>query len=131
MLTTAGHEGQAYELTGPEALSNAEQVAKISAAVGRPLRFVDVPELTAREGMQKAGMPEPFIAAMLEIGAQVKAGGGSKVTGHGGAAARSQGADVRSVAGGPREALRVRARKKLPCRSPARGRPVSGRESGV
>jgi uncharacterized protein YbjT (DUF2867 family) len=80
VLSTAGHEGQAYDLTGPEALSNAELVAKIGAAIGRPLRFVDVSAATAREGMEKAGMPEPFIAAILEISAQVKAGRGGAVT---------------------------------------------------
>jgi uncharacterized protein YbjT (DUF2867 family) len=79
VLTTAGHEGKTYDLTGPEALSNAELVAKIGGAVGRPLRFVDVSDATAREGMEKAGMPEPFIAAILQMSAQVRAGRGGTV----------------------------------------------------
>src|SRR5262249_3552246 len=79
-LTSKGHEGKAYELSGPEALSVAEQVAKISEAIGRPLRFVNVTEAEAREGMQKAGVREMFIAAILEVAAQVRAGHGAKLT---------------------------------------------------
>jgi uncharacterized protein YbjT (DUF2867 family) len=79
-LTSPGHEGKEYVLTGPEALSAAEQVAKISAAIGRPLKFVDVTEDAAREGMEKAGLPEVFIRAILEISALVKAGHGQLIT---------------------------------------------------
>lgn len=79
-LTTPGHEGKSYVLTGPEALTTAEQVAKISAAIGKPLRFVDVTEDAAREGMAKAGLPEGFIRAMLEAFAVMKAGHGKEIS---------------------------------------------------
>ncbi|RSS57620.1 SDR family NAD(P)-dependent oxidoreductase [Streptomyces sp. WAC01280] len=39
-LTEDGHDGQTYELSGPRALTIAEAVAEISAATGRPLRYV-------------------------------------------------------------------------------------------
>ncbi|WP_170229067.1 SDR family oxidoreductase [Polyangium fumosum] len=80
VLTSPGHEGKSYVLTGPEALSAAEEVAKIGAVLGRPLRFVDVPEAAAREGMVKAGLPEVFIRAVLEAHAMVKAGHGARIT---------------------------------------------------
>ena len=38
-LTEDGHAGRAYHLTGPEQLTQAEQLAAIGAAVGRELRF--------------------------------------------------------------------------------------------
>ncbi len=79
-LTAPGHEGKTYALSGPEALSMAEQVAKIGAAIGKPLRFVDVTPEAAREGMVQQGMPEAFIQAMLEIGAEVRAGHAGAVT---------------------------------------------------
>ena len=79
-LTEPGHEGKSYVLSGPESLSSAEQVAKISAAIGKPLQFVDVPPEAARENMEKAGMPEVFIRAMLEVMALVKAGHGTEGT---------------------------------------------------
>ncbi len=40
LLTGEGHEGRAYELTGPEALTLAEIAARLSTPA-RPLRFVD------------------------------------------------------------------------------------------
>ncbi|HEV7963302.1 MAG TPA: hypothetical protein VGP57_12260 [Actinoplanes sp.] len=41
VLTTDGHAGQTYLLTGPEAISQAEQVRQIGAAIGRPLRWTE------------------------------------------------------------------------------------------
>lgn len=66
-LTTPGHEGKKYVLTGEELLSAAEQVDIIGAAIGKPLRFVEVPEAAARAGMLKAGMDEVMAGAVLEL----------------------------------------------------------------
>ncbi|PVZ09114.1 SDR family oxidoreductase [Actinomycetospora cinnamomea] len=41
-LLEEGHEGAVYEITGPERVTHEQQVAAIGAALGRPLRFVDV-----------------------------------------------------------------------------------------
>lgn len=38
-----GHDGAVHRLTGPEAVTHAEQVAAIGRALGRDLRFVEVP----------------------------------------------------------------------------------------
>jgi uncharacterized protein YbjT (DUF2867 family)/2-polyprenyl-3-methyl-5-hydroxy-6-metoxy-1,4-benzoquinol methylase len=79
-LLSPGHEGKEYELSGPEALSMAEQVEKIGAAVGQPLRFVDVPADMARGWLVRAGLPEAIVDAMLEALAITKAGHGWTVT---------------------------------------------------
>jgi uncharacterized protein YbjT (DUF2867 family) len=42
-LLDGGHEGAAHRLTGPESVSNAEQVEAIGRALGRGLTFVEVP----------------------------------------------------------------------------------------
>ncbi|BCJ54634.1 nucleotide-diphosphate-sugar epimerase [Actinoplanes sp. NBRC 14428] len=42
-LVEDGHEGRAYELTGPESLTRRERVALIGAALGRRLTYVDLP----------------------------------------------------------------------------------------
>ena len=42
-LTEAGHEGATYTLTGPEAITHAQIAAALTAALGRTVRFVDVP----------------------------------------------------------------------------------------
>ncbi|UOQ64394.1 SDR family oxidoreductase [Hymenobacter volaticus] len=54
-LTASGHENKIYNLTGPEALTHAQMAAQLSAALGKPIRFQDVP-------------PEVMHAAVLEIG---------------------------------------------------------------
>jgi uncharacterized protein YbjT (DUF2867 family) len=41
-LTEAGHEGRGYALTGPEGLTHAEVAAHLSAAAGRPIRYVEI-----------------------------------------------------------------------------------------
>lgn len=62
-LTGEGHAGQAYTLSGPASLTAAEQVAVISAAIGRPLRYDELAPEVAREQMS-AYIP-PFIIGTL------------------------------------------------------------------
>jgi uncharacterized protein YbjT (DUF2867 family) len=66
-LTGAGHEGKAYLLTGSEVSTAREHVEKIGAALGKPVRFVQVPEDRARAAMLGAGMPEIMADAILEL----------------------------------------------------------------
>lgn len=56
-LVEKGHEGQIYNLTGPEALSHREMAEKLSRALGRRIDFVDVPPEAMREGAIKVGFP--------------------------------------------------------------------------
>ncbi|MEA2644622.1 MAG: hypothetical protein QOG08_1648, partial [Chloroflexota bacterium] len=65
VLTTPGHEGKTYPLTGPESLSMAEVAEKISAAIGKTIRYVDVPPAEANSGRLAAGMP-PYLAEGLD-----------------------------------------------------------------
>ena len=79
-LTTPGHEGKTYPITGPESLDAAGYAATLAAVLGRPVRFVDVPPAAAREGMRQAGVPAPFADAVLELDAATAAGGTDGVT---------------------------------------------------
>jgi len=79
VLTTEGHEGKTYPLTGPEALTMAEVAEKLSAATGKPVRYVDVPPEEARQARLAAGLP-PFLADGLdELFAERRKGKESKV----------------------------------------------------
>jgi uncharacterized protein YbjT (DUF2867 family) len=49
VLLEDGHEGRTYELTGPEALSRRERVARIGTVLGRELRHVELPRHAAIE----------------------------------------------------------------------------------
>ena len=73
-LTSPGHEGKAYAMTGPEALSASEYAQKISAAIGKPVTFVDVPPEAAHDQLLKSGMPAEYVDALLDLLATMKAG---------------------------------------------------------
>ena len=87
-LTTPGHENKAYALTGPKSLTMAEQAAIVGKAIGKEVKFVDVPPQAAQDGMLKMGMPAGYVDALLELYAMIKSGavdmtadGVEKVTG--------------------------------------------------
>jgi len=73
-LTQPGHEGQIYELTGAELLTPGEQVDILSRALGRPLRYVDVPPAAAHKGMIESGMPVVVADAVTELFALIREG---------------------------------------------------------
>lgn len=60
-LTSAGHAGAAYELTGPETLTQAEQVRTLGAAVGREVRWEEMPVEEARESLLARGWEPGFV----------------------------------------------------------------------
>lgn len=67
VLTANGHDGQAYDITGPEALSHSEACAKLSAALGRPVRYVPVDDTTARSAMLDAGLDAWLADGLIEL----------------------------------------------------------------
>jgi uncharacterized protein YbjT (DUF2867 family) len=79
-LTTAGHEGKAYALTGPEAITIAQAASAIGEVSGRKVAYVDVPEAAAKKAMLDLGMPGWMVDAMMELHAVDKAGYAAAVT---------------------------------------------------
>ncbi|MEV3993901.1 NAD(P)H-binding protein [Streptomyces sp. NPDC049837] len=63
-LLEDGHAGKAYVLTGPEAITQADQVRAISGALGREIRFEEITPDEARELMGHA-MPAPVVEMVL------------------------------------------------------------------
>lgn len=80
VLTEPGHTGQAYELTGPAALSVTEVAAILSQATGRPITYMDVPEEATRQAMRSTQMPDWMIDGMMELSSIIKAGYAANVT---------------------------------------------------
>jgi uncharacterized protein YbjT (DUF2867 family) len=78
-LTSNGHEGKTYELTGPQALSIREQVDILSEALGRRIEYVPIPDDAARKGMEKAGMPALLIDALIPFAAFIRSGRAAEV----------------------------------------------------
>ncbi|MCW2880541.1 MAG: NmrA family protein [Sphaerisporangium sp.] len=64
-LAGKDHHGAAYVLTGPETLTQAEQVTTIGEAIGRPLRWEELPPDIARRQMLAQGWPPSLVEGML------------------------------------------------------------------
>jgi uncharacterized protein YbjT (DUF2867 family) len=64
-LTQDGHTGQTYVLTGPQALTQTEQVHAIGEAIARPLRFEEISPEEARPGLVAALGDEAFADGAL------------------------------------------------------------------
>jgi uncharacterized protein YbjT (DUF2867 family) len=73
-LTGPGHEAKVYPLTGPEALNMAEVATKLSAAAGRPIRYVNVTPDDAKRAQIAAGVPAYMADALAELFAERRNG---------------------------------------------------------
>jgi uncharacterized protein YbjT (DUF2867 family) len=71
-LTTDGHDGSTYVLTGPEAITYTQVAADLSAAIGRPVGYAAIPPEAAREALLAAGLPDFVVAQLLEIFAALR-----------------------------------------------------------
>lgn len=65
VLTSAGHGGARYVLSGPEQLSQAEQARIIGEAVGREVRWTELPLDVAREQLLAAWGDARFVDGAL------------------------------------------------------------------
>jgi uncharacterized protein YbjT (DUF2867 family) len=65
-LTSKGHEGRSYRLSGPESLLPADRVAVLAEVLGRDLRFEGQSDVEAREEMSGA-MPAEYVDAFFSF----------------------------------------------------------------
>lgn len=80
-LTGASQDGQTYVLTGPESITHEQVAADLSAATGREVRFVNISDEVARQGILGAGLPELVAEQMVRIYQQLRQGVAEQVTG--------------------------------------------------
>lgn len=78
VLTSDGHEGQAYLLTGPETLSYADVADTYSRVLGKDVRWQEVSLEDARDSMRGAGMPDELAVGFPEIMERYRAGGAAR-----------------------------------------------------
>jgi uncharacterized protein YbjT (DUF2867 family) len=74
-LSTPGHEGKAYDVTGPATLTTQEQVNILGNAIGKPLTYVNVPDSAAKDSMLGMGMDPRWVDAMVEMIAALRGWG--------------------------------------------------------
>jgi uncharacterized protein YbjT (DUF2867 family) len=69
-----GHEGQVYVLTGPRAVTYADVAADLSAALGREIVYVNVPDEAARAAMLESGAPDWLADALGVLFGELRRG---------------------------------------------------------
>ncbi|MER7394209.1 SDR family oxidoreductase [Streptomyces sp. NPDC000151] len=67
VLTTSGHEGQAYTLTGGEALSPQRQGEIVGAALGQEVAVVERTKAETQAEFDRLGWGGPRLEALLEL----------------------------------------------------------------
>jgi len=80
VLSSPGHEGQTYLLTGPEAITFAQVSAGLSAATGSRIEFTDIPGTQAQQAMIGGGMPAFAAEQVIKIFEQLRQGADRQVT---------------------------------------------------
>jgi uncharacterized protein YbjT (DUF2867 family) len=80
VLTSSGHEGATYVLTGPQALSFREVAAHISAVFAREVDYTDQPPAKYREAMLASGVSPWQADGNLELFDWIRDGGAETVT---------------------------------------------------
>ena len=80
VLTSDGHEGKTYPLTGPEALSMGEVAEKLSAALGKEVKYINVPQQDAKAGMMAMGMPDWMADGWAAMAMMISTGAANMVT---------------------------------------------------
>jgi uncharacterized protein YbjT (DUF2867 family) len=80
VLSSAGHEGQTYLLTGPAAITYAQVAAELSEVTASRVEFVDIPDDAAQQAMIRDGMPGFAAEQIIKTFAQLRQGVGAQVT---------------------------------------------------
>jgi uncharacterized protein YbjT (DUF2867 family) len=73
-LTGPGHQGKNYPLTGPELLSMGDMTRILGEALGKPLRYVDIPESAFAETMRERGTPPGLVDMIVETLSEIRTG---------------------------------------------------------
>jgi uncharacterized protein YbjT (DUF2867 family) len=80
VLTEKGHDGKAYDLTGPAALTYGHIAEILSRVLGREVRYVPISPPQYKEAVMAAGMPEPYADALVDLNRYYAEGKAAVVT---------------------------------------------------
>ena len=78
LLTTSGHEGKTYAMSGPAALSMDEIAEQISLAVNKTVRYVSISHEERRNALLAAGVPS-FLVDALDVQASERLKGAEAI----------------------------------------------------
>jgi NAD(P)H dehydrogenase (quinone) len=95
VLLTDGHEREVYDITGPEALTQAEIAAIAAEHAGVPIEVILQDDAEYAVDLEAAGMPAPVVELIVSFGEAVRRGFLSKVS-----------TDVQALTGQPPRSVR-------------------------
>jgi uncharacterized protein YbjT (DUF2867 family) len=79
-LTVEGHEGKAYGLSGPEAVSYRDQARRVFAAAGREVKVQEIPVEALKRELVRAGVPPWNAEGLAELIEMYASGAAQMVT---------------------------------------------------
>jgi uncharacterized protein YbjT (DUF2867 family) len=80
VLTGEGHEGRAYELSGPEALSHTERARILSDVLGREVKFVSPPTMLWKGGAVAFGLSAWQADGIIDLFRYYASGQAARIT---------------------------------------------------
>jgi uncharacterized protein YbjT (DUF2867 family) len=81
ILTSDGHIGKTYTLTGPEAFTYAQVAEKLSKLLGTTIKYVDLSPQQLKQSMLQLGMPQWQADALVDLQGYYTEGPGARITG--------------------------------------------------
>jgi NAD(P)H dehydrogenase (quinone) len=74
VLTSDGHEGMVYDITGPESLSQTQLADLLSEVSGRPVELMPIGDKMLTWGLTRSGAPKPVARAIVAFGKAIREG---------------------------------------------------------
>jgi NAD(P)H dehydrogenase (quinone) len=74
VLTMDGHEGKTYEITGPDALTQADIAGLLTEVSGHPVQVVETGDRRLLWGLTRLGTPKPVARTIVQLGVATREG---------------------------------------------------------
>jgi NAD(P)H dehydrogenase (quinone) len=74
VLTGDGHDGQTYEITGPEAVTQADIAALLTEVTGHPVQVIQSGDRRLQWGLSRLGTPKPVARMIVQLGVATREG---------------------------------------------------------
>jgi NAD(P)H dehydrogenase (quinone) len=73
VLTTPGHEGKIYEITGPDLINHQDFAKLVTDVTGKRVRAIEVDDATFMARALRTGMPEALVKLQASFGVAMRA----------------------------------------------------------
>ena len=81
VAASSGWDGPiSHVVTGPEAITYTKMAATLSAATGREVEYVEIPDAAAEQAMVRAGLPDPAAEQVVNVFKMLRRGVAEQVT---------------------------------------------------